>query len=180
LHELTAQARAYAKGGRSDLALDLYRKALQRQPSNWVLYNEVSMFLTFSLGDVKAGIETARQALALNPTCSAELWNTLGDGLFKYGRVEEAQSAYCKALAINPSDVRSRYNLSWCHAHQKNYNAALTMIAEALDLDRTGEYRAKLEQKQDEVMAQVTRRNQREYLQMVNLVSHSAKKDGDK
>jgi predicted transposase YbfD/YdcC len=45
-----------------------------------VLLNEVSLFLTFSLRDVRAGVDVAKVALGLNPTCSAELWNTLGDG----------------------------------------------------------------------------------------------------
>ena len=85
-----------------------------------MLLNEISMFLTFNLRDVKAGIDMAKAALSLNPTCSAELWNTLGDGLYEWGRTEEARSAYHKALAVNSSDVRSRYNLAWVHTRAKN------------------------------------------------------------
>ena len=55
-------------------------------------------------------------AVALNPTCSAELWNALGDALYEWGRTEEARSAYEKALAVNGADVRARYNLAWVHA----------------------------------------------------------------
>jgi tetratricopeptide (TPR) repeat protein len=111
LHEPIQQARACAKVGRFELAASYYNKALERQPRNWVLLNEISMFLTFSLRDLKAGIDMAKMALALNPTCSAELWSTLGDGLFEFGRTEEARSAYLKALEVNESDVRARYNL---------------------------------------------------------------------
>jgi tetratricopeptide (TPR) repeat protein len=104
-------------------------------------------------------------ALALNPTCSAELWNTLGDGLFEFGRTEEARSAYLKALDVNESDVRARYNLAWCYAREKNFPAALDMISQALALDKTGEYRERLTQKLSEVMQQVGLRHQQEYYQ---------------
>jgi len=44
---------------------------------------------------------------------------TLGcDALFEWGRTAEAKSAYLRALAINPEDVRARFNLAfvvrWC------------------------------------------------------------------
>jgi hypothetical protein len=47
-----------------------------------VLLCEVSQFLTFQFRDPKAAADMAKTALALNPTCSAELWNALGDALF--------------------------------------------------------------------------------------------------
>ena len=105
LQEPIQQARACVKAGRFEVAATLYNEALGRQRGNWVLLNEISMFLTFSMRDPKAGIDMAKLALALNPTCSAELWNTLGDGLYEFGRTAEARSAYEKGLAVNSSDV---------------------------------------------------------------------------
>ncbi len=177
LHEPIQQARACARAGRFELAATYYNQALERQPRNWVLLSEISMFLTFSLRDLKAGIDMAKMALSHNPTCSAELWNTLGDGLFEFGRVEEARSAYTKALNVNESDVRARYNLAWCHVRERNFVAALETIADAISLDKTGEYRDRLLQKLQEVAQQVTIRNQQEYLLLINLVSRYAKKD---
>jgi len=121
LQEPLQKARACAKMGRFELAATFYSDALKRQPGNWVLLNEISMFLIFNLRDVKAGIDMAKAALKLNPTCSADLWNTLGDGLYEWGRTEEARSAYHKGLAVNATDVRSRYNLAWVYARQKNF-----------------------------------------------------------
>lgn len=177
LHEPIVHARACAKVERYELAATYYSQALERQPRNWVLLNEVSMFLTFSLGSIKAGIDMAKEALALNPTCSAELWSTLGDGLFQFGRTEEARSAYLKALDVNESDVRARFNLAWCHVREKDFPEALQRIAEALALDRTGEYAERLMQKLQETMIQVRHRHQQEYLLLINLVSRYAKKD---
>jgi tetratricopeptide (TPR) repeat protein len=175
LHEPATRARECARVGRFELAAGHYREALKEQPSNWVLLNEVSMFLTFSLRDVKAGAELARAALRLNPSCSAELWNTLGDALFEWSRTPEAESAYRKALAVNESDVRARYNLAWVAQRQRNWPAALQVIAEALALDKTGEYRERLLQKQAEVLAGLEGRNRQEYLLMLNLVSKHAR-----
>jgi tetratricopeptide (TPR) repeat protein len=169
--EPVAKARECQKVGRFEMAASYYRQALEAQPSNWVLMNEVSMFLTFSLRDAKAGINLARLGLELNPTCSADLWSTLGDGLFEFGRIAEAKSAYERALELNDNDVRARYNLAWVHQREGNFEAALEAIAGALARDKTGEYRERLLQKQQEVLAGLAQKNQQEYLLMVNLVS---------
>jgi tetratricopeptide (TPR) repeat protein len=174
LQEPLAKARECLRVGRFELASAYYREALARQPWNWVLLNEAAQFLIFSLRDVKAGIEIAKVALGLNPTCSAELWNTLGDGLFEYRRYAEARSAYLKALQVNGSDVRARYNLAWVFQREKNYPRALAIIAEALALDKMGQYRERLLQKQQEVVAQQVQRHQQEHLLLVNLVSKYA------
>jgi tetratricopeptide (TPR) repeat protein len=174
LQEPIEQARACIKVGRYELAASFYNQALERQPRNWVLLNEISAFLTFQLGDAKAGIDIAKIALALNPACSAELWNTLGDGLYEIGRTVEARSAYLKALAVNESDVRSRYNLAWVYAREKNSPTALKMLAEAIAFDKTGEFRQRILQKQQEVLAQLDLRHQQEYLLLINLVSRFA------
>ena len=153
LQEPIQKARTCTKAGRFELAAGFYRDALQLQPRNWVLLCEVSQFLTFSLREPKRGADMAKVALALNPSCSAELWNALGDALYEWGRTGEARSAYEKALAVNAADVRARYNLAWVHAREREYPQALARIAEALALDKTGEYRDRLLQKQQEVVA---------------------------
>jgi tetratricopeptide (TPR) repeat protein len=171
LQEPITKARECLKVGRFELASSYYQQALANQPANWVLLNEVAQFLIFSLRDVKAGIDLAKLALGLNPTCSSELWNTLGDGLFEFGRYAEARSAYLKALAVNAADVRARYNLAWVFQREQNYPAALAMIAEGISLDKTGQYRERLLQKQNELVALQSRRHQQEFLLLVNLVS---------
>jgi tetratricopeptide (TPR) repeat protein len=180
LQEPIQKARACAKARRFELAAGFYHEALHLQPRNWVLLAEVSQFLTFQFRDPKTGADMAKVALGLNPTCSAELWNALGDALFEFGRSEEARSAYEKALAVNAADVRARFNLAWVHTRLKDYPAALQRIAEAFALDKTGEYRDRLLQKQQEVLGLLARRHQQEYLLLINLVSKYAKQGQDK
>ena len=177
MQEPIQKARQCGKAGRFELAAGFYREALQLQPRNWVLLCEVSQFLTFSMRDPKAGADMAKVALALNPTCSAELWNALGDSLFEFGRTAEARSAYEKALSVNAADVRARYNLAWAHCRERDYPQALARIAEALALDKTGEYRERLLHKQQEVLARLAQRHQQEYLLLINLVSKYAKEE---
>jgi tetratricopeptide (TPR) repeat protein len=177
LQDPVTKARACVQAGRFELAASNYREGLQRQPGNWVLLNEISTFLTFQLRDLSAGIDMAKLALAQNPTCSADLWSTLGDGLYEFGRTAEARSAYLKALSVNASDVRSRYNLAWVHNRENDYPKALAMIAEAMSFDKTGAFRDRLLQKQNEIVARLNIRNQREYLLLINLVSKYAKSE---
>jgi len=174
LQEPITKARECLRVGRFELASSLYQEAMRLQPGNWVLLSEVAQFLIFSLRDVRAGIDLAKVALSLNPTCSSELWNVLGDGLFEFGRYPEARSAYLKALDVNGSDVRARYNLAWVYQREKNFPPALAILAEALSLDKMGQYRERLLQKQSEVVAQQVQRHQTEYLLLVNLISKYA------
>lgn len=164
-------ARQFAQDRRYEMAYSYYQDALRLQPYNWVLLNEVSMFLTYGMRDPKRGANLARIALGLNPSCSADLWSTLGDALYEWGRVGEAKGCYEQALAINSADVRARYNLAFVHVREKNFDAALKRIAEAFTLDKTGQWRERLLNKLQETLHQVSLRHQQEYLLLINLVS---------
>jgi tetratricopeptide (TPR) repeat protein len=141
------------QAGCFEAAATAYRKALEKQPMNWMLMSEIAKFLTFSLRSPEAGVAMGRAALALNPTCSAELWNTYGDSLFVLGRFEEAGHAFHRALQINPKDARAYYNLAFFHLQQKDNAAALDAIAKGLLLDEAGEFREGFLQKQSEILA---------------------------
>src|SRR5262249_49505844 len=171
LQEPVQQAREYVKTGRFEAALPAYQQALERQPYNWVLMNEVAHFLTFPLRSPAAGLDMARAALACNPSCSADLWNMLGDSLFALGRVEESRQAFRRALEINADDVPARYNLAFVYIRTREYALALQVIAEALALDRARTYREGLLQRQSEVLAQLAQRHQQESLRLANRIS---------
>jgi tetratricopeptide (TPR) repeat protein len=112
-----------------------------------------------------------RVALGLNPACSSELWNTLGDCLYEGGQLEEARRAYERVLRVYPGDVKGRYNLAWVDVRQRDYRAALGRIAEALALDATGEFYDRLVRKQAEVLGLLAQRQQQHYLLLANRVS---------
>jgi tetratricopeptide (TPR) repeat protein len=170
-HEPANVARALARAGRTEAALAAYRRALERQPLGWLLMSEVARFLTFALDSPPAGVALAREALALNPNSSAELWNTLGDALFALGRFPASRHAFTRALEINPRDVRAHYNLAFVHLQKKDYPEALRAIAQGLALDAAGEFREGLLQKQQEVLGHLANRHRREVQLMANRTS---------
>jgi tetratricopeptide (TPR) repeat protein len=166
-----SKARELTRIGRFQAALTQYREALARQPFSWVLMSEVAHFLTFTLGNAKAGLEMARAALRHNPGCSAELWNILGDCLYYLGRMRDARVAYEHALAINTNDVRANYNLAFVHIEAKEYHQALVRLSEGLALDHTGGFRERLLEKQREVLNLLALQNQRRCLGQANRVA---------
>jgi tetratricopeptide (TPR) repeat protein len=175
LQEPINQARGLTKSGRYEMADWYYKEALRRQPHNWVLLNEYSMFQTFSMRDPKHAANIAKVALALNPSLSAELWSTLGDALYEWGRTTEARGAYEKALAVNAADVRARFNLAFVHVRERNFDAAIKRLGEAFCLDKTGEWRERLLAKFQQVLESINGKHAQEYLLMINLVSHFTK-----
>jgi tetratricopeptide (TPR) repeat protein len=164
-------ARANLQHGRVEAALSAYHEAIERQPGNWMLLNEVAGFLIYTLRNPAAGVAMAKKAIELNPACSAVLWNTLGDAWFEMGKMPEAKGAYLRALRVNASDVQARYNLAWVYLNERRYQAALAVVAEALALDETGEYWERLVKKQNEILGRLQQRNQHKQFLLANRVS---------
>lgn len=166
-----AVARTLMSAGRFEAAANAYRLALERQPSNWLLMSEVARFLMSSLKDPASGAAMVRAAISLNPACSAELWNTYGDCLFATGRVNEARQAFQRALQINSKDARAHFNLSFVFLQERNLDQALVAIANSLVLDKPGEFRQALLQKQSEVLAMLAQQYQQDCLRSLNRTS---------
>jgi tetratricopeptide (TPR) repeat protein len=171
-------AKTVSSQGRVELALSQYRSALAEQPWNWLLLGEVANFLNFALQDPQSALEVARAGLQLNPCCSADLWNSYGDAAFALGRFNPAKLAYERAIAINPEDVQSRFNLSWVYLQRREHRAALTMIAEGLARDRTGVFRERLLQKQSGILADLARRAGQEQRTLLNRINYAPRLPG--
>lgn len=165
-------ARECRNHGRVEAAATYYRVALERQPKNWMLMDEVARFLTFGFKNPRAGYAMAQAGLRENPTCSADLWTTLGESLVQLGHAEEARRAFLRTLKINGNDVRSRYNLACLLAGEGELDAALKYIAEGLALDKPGAYREGFLRKQSEILGQLQQQYQQECHHMANRVSH--------
>jgi hypothetical protein len=70
--------------------------------------------------------------------------------------------------------VRARYNLAFVHIQQRDFPAALLVLAEALGLDKLGQYRDEMMAKFQEALQRQALQDQQEYLLLINLVSHFA------
>src|SRR4030095_5899285 len=107
----------------------------------------------------------------------AELWNTYGDCLFALRQIDESQAAFRRAITVNPNDARSYFNLSFVYLQKNALDEALTAIAKALALDKAGEYRDGLLQKQAEILKLIAGRHQQAqqlYLNRTNRVPSDA------
>jgi hypothetical protein len=63
---------------------------------------------------------------------------------------------------LDPDNVRARYNLVYTFTERREYAGALRMIAEALAVDKTCEYRELLLQRQKEILGRLTALRQQE------------------
>jgi tetratricopeptide (TPR) repeat protein len=172
LREPEERARQMAQAGETEAALAAYRQALERQPYNWVLVDEVARWLTSVLEDPAAGAEMARAALSLNPGCSAGLWNTLGDSLLALGHIGEARKAYLRALEVNADDVEARYKLAEVCARSGLFAQALTWVGQGLARDSRGQFREGLLRVQAEVLDEMACRQQQEEQRLAARVRH--------
>jgi tetratricopeptide (TPR) repeat protein len=149
------EARAHQRAGRHGAALVSYRIALERFPRDWTVLGECAEFVGLTIADYGAGVELARSAVELNPWYSPWLWNVLGDCLYCQERFPEAHEAYLQATRINPHDVRTGLNLAFTFSQQGNLCAALESLAIALAHDTDGNYRARLLERQQQILLQI-------------------------
>lgn len=153
------QARLHQKAGQNQMARHWYREAMRQQPSSWVTIAEAAAFCESTLRDHEAARDLARCALEINPI-DPELWNTLGDSLYALGRFDEAHETFEWAAWLSPANVRARYNLIYTFTKRGEWRAALMAIAEALELDKSGEYTQRLLERQREILGALERQRQ--------------------
>jgi tetratricopeptide (TPR) repeat protein len=167
LNEPVARARQLQQWGQNEAALGAYQEALARQPRNWRLMGEAAKCLMFATRDFASALRLAATAISLNSARSADLWDTLGDAYLGLEMADSAALAYQRALAIDATDVRARLGLAHGHAARANYAEAMRLIAEAITLDKSAQYRETLMQKQAQVIMEIDHQNQQEARAMV-------------
>lgn len=152
------EARRHVAAGRTDEALAAYRLVIERNPRDWQMLGEAAEYVGLQLRDYSAGLEVARTALERNPWCSAWLWNVLGDCLFCKEKIDEAHEAYEQARRIDPDDPRTNLNLAYTLSARGDFDEALVALARGLAQDGRGRgaYRARLLEKQGQLLANLS------------------------
>lgn len=130
----------------------LYRDAEALCSENWILLAEWAHMENFVAGNPERALELAERALALNSTCSADLWCERGDALHRLGDGEGSERAYLRGLEINADHVRSHFNIAWLRAERGAYGEALRALGTALACDRRGQHTDMLLDKQKEIL----------------------------
>jgi peroxin-5 len=125
---------------------DLFIKAAQLSPSGEHMDPDVQVglgVLFYGNEDFEKAVDCFKAALASTESGIVNresqvhlLWNRLGATLANSGRSEDAISAYCKALDVNPNFVRARYNLGISCINIGCYPEAAGHLLGALNLHR--------------------------------------------
>ncbi len=163
------EARGHVAAGRTNEAVAAYRVVVERNPRDWQMLGEAAEYVGLQLRDYAAGLEIARAALERNPWCSAWLWNVFGDCLFCREKYDEAHEAFHQAQRIDPDDPRTNLNLAYTFSVQGSMDEALAAIARGLAQDGRGRgaYRARLLEKQGQILAILSERASTEQERLV-------------
>ena len=152
------RARQHVEAGRFEAAKEAYQEALMARPRDWVVLAEIAEFLIRQIANYQAGLDIASGALVVNPWYSVWLWNVYGDALYALERFDEAHQAYLSAIKLEPGDVRTNLNLGYSYGQLGDHAAALEALGRGLANDRTGAFRERLLQKQQQIAAMVQAR----------------------
>ncbi|MEM9490655.1 MAG: SAM-dependent methyltransferase, partial [Myxococcota bacterium] len=131
LEALLERAREHAD---SDVAVadECYQEAHQLFPHNWRVLGEWAHFEYAFVHNRYPALDLLDQAIALNPSCNADLWCERGDILGDLGRIGEAEDAYRRGVEIDPEDARAYYGLARLWADQSLYPQGLADHLEGL------------------------------------------------
>jgi tetratricopeptide (TPR) repeat protein len=161
------EARQHIAAGRRNEALAAYRALIARNPRDWQMLGEAAEYVGLQLRDHVAGLAIVRAALDRNPWSSPWLWNILGDCLFYAENLDGAHEAFTQALRIDPDDPRSNLNLAYTLAARGAYDEALTALARGLAHDARGSYRARLLEKQAQILTSISERSAAEQERLI-------------
>jgi hypothetical protein len=81
-----------------------------------------------------AAIAEQRNLISVRPS-DAGVWNDLGNLLVLSGDLDEAESAYGRALELDPASVQALFNLGLLRQHRGDLEGAVTEYRELLELE---------------------------------------------
>lgn len=119
------------QAGKSDIAVELVRKAIEIDPEAPAFRNTLGFMLRLAKKHDEA-IESLAKAVELKPDY-AEARNNLGIALSEAGRTDEAVKAYEEALAANPNFPEVLNNLGNILARSGRLEDALARYEQALE-----------------------------------------------
>ena len=120
------------KTGKSELAIELLRKAVQIEPST-AFYCSLSQAFTSNQQNDQA-LECLHKAIALNPGDSAA-YNNLGVHYWNQHRYGEAIPSFYKSITLNPQQDIALGNLASCFSNQGQFQEAAKFHRQAIQVN---------------------------------------------
>ncbi|MDG2390522.1 MAG: tetratricopeptide repeat protein [Planctomycetaceae bacterium] len=123
----------HQKTGQSSSAMTDYTQAVQLDPNNAPLQDEVGFYL-FSVGEVAAAQKHIEQAVIIDPQFFAA-WNHLGLIQITSGELTKARKSLSTAIKIKPDYVDALINRGFAAYQLKQFDKALADYNAALKIN---------------------------------------------
>jgi serine/threonine-protein kinase len=128
-------ADAFMNRGAASIAADFLKAARQEHPDDYWLNHKLGVCLKRSANpqDIEEAVRYLTAAASLKPT-DAVAWSVLADALAKHGQHSEAETAYRKAIDLQPDLFFSRYNFGYFLKERRRYADAEPVLRKVLEL----------------------------------------------
>ncbi|MBN1221958.1 MAG: protein kinase [Candidatus Aminicenantes bacterium] len=117
--------------GFNDQALEVYEKALQLDPDYAEVCNDLA-YVYMDKNEYEKAIAYFEKYASLNPN-DANPHDSMGELLFRMGRLDEAIGKYKYALSLKPDFLESAFSLSYIYALKEDYVSTLVWIDRMVD-----------------------------------------------
>jgi tetratricopeptide (TPR) repeat protein len=114
-------------------AIECYRKAIELDPNNAIIHNDLGLSLHYQGKDEEA-IECYQKAIELDPN-NATIHSNLGLSLHNQGQDTEAIKCYRKAIELDPNNATIHSNLGLSLHNQGQDEEAIECYRKAIAID---------------------------------------------
>ncbi len=130
--EAMAKAVEWHRVGKLDLAEPIYAVLLQRWPDHVDVLNHYGV-LKHQRGDSAAALQMIGHATELAPE-NPSPWNNLGNVLLRARRLDDAEAAFRRCLALRPDSAEALTNLARVHRRRREWPEAEAACRRAIEL----------------------------------------------
>ncbi|MCO6436367.1 MAG: tetratricopeptide repeat protein [Phycisphaerae bacterium] len=153
-HLLAERGDLYQSADRWTDAVKAYEEALQYQPDNWIVLNNLAYVLSDRMGEHQRAVDYAEQAVRINPT--ADTLDTLGWARVQLGQFDSAIVTLRRALHFDAGQAVIHFHLGEALRRQARFLEARESLARAMDLAREDDDKA-MQARIEESLARVDR-----------------------
>ena len=124
----------YRGEGKYTDAVTIYQELIRVQPNNPIIYDRLAQ-TEAQKGNFSTAVDNYRQAIDLGIDNPVWTYKNLGDALREENRLDEAESAYLKAIEIDVNNPFVYDSLGQMYQCQGNFSQAIDNYRQAIELE---------------------------------------------